>query len=978
MKIFYVQVLCLMTLMSSLAQNDEQRKHIISSFEMNKLKSLQLKFSETYKKDKRDALSYAAANDIDVVIERENGGISVLEKVLDDGTLLYVSTYNTGAATTINTDKVYNGGASGLSLDGSNIVMGIWDGGMVRNTHQELFGRVTQLDNPSGLSSHATHVAGTMIASGVNPNAKGMAFAAELSAYDFGNDTSEMTFEASNGMLLSNHSYGLSPGSIPESVFGAYLSITADIDQMVYNAPYYLPVFAAGNSRNVPPSQGGPFNDTKNGFDLISGKNLAKNILSVANVLEVNNYVDASSVVMSNSSSWGPTDDGRIKPDISAKGTNTFSSVATSDSNYNNFTGTSMAAPSVSGSIGLLHQHYNNIYNDFLRAATMRALVIHTAREAGNAPGPDYKFGWGLMDTAEAANMISNRNFTNIIEENTLNQGDTFSITVNAVDSNAPLVATIAWTDPQGPIQDTSTADDSTPRLVNDLDIKIIAPDGFTEFLPWTLDVNSPDSPATTGDNIVDNVEKIEIENAVGQYTIQISHKGTLQGSLQDYSIVLSGIAESNFAVLAEQSSASFCADETAVFDLNVNSLDSFTGDINLSQSGLPTNLNASFAPSTINNQGITTLDITNLNAVSPGDYPFTVTASSGSENFSIDLNLNIQPANALTNVNLNTPSDNEQSALLSPTLDWSPVAEASSYEVQLSSSSNFDVLLFSMETVDNQVQAPELNPNQTYFWRVRPISECVTGNYTSSVFNTKIVQCTSTIFSVDTPVDIVSSIPNTVSSSFIISGIPTASTLEDINVNFELTHTWLADLKVMLTSPEGTTIVLLNQPCDDLDDVNAIFDDKGVAQSCSTFLPPALSGVIKPQEKLSAFVGESINGNWTLTVEDMFSGDGGSIDSFGLELCYEEILSVKDQVLNQFKLYPNPSTGRVGVSLDNNVGQDVNVEVFDLNGRILKSFEIKNSSNQFGFDLSDLSSGVYFVKLISRNASGIKKLILK
>ena len=188
-----------------------------------------------------------------------------------------------------------------------------------------------------------------------------------------------MTQEAMNGMLVSNHSYGLTPSSIPESWFGAYLSFASDLDNLVFNAPYYLPVFAAGNSRNVPASDGGPFNPDKNGFDLISGKNLAKNILSVANVLEINNYIGPLSVSIYDSSSWGPTDDGRIKPDISAKGTNTFSSTSNADDTYSSFTGTSMAAPSVSGSIGLLHQHHNNLYDSFLNAASMRALVIHTA-----------------------------------------------------------------------------------------------------------------------------------------------------------------------------------------------------------------------------------------------------------------------------------------------------------------------------------------------------------------------------------------------------------------------------------------------------------------------------------------------------------------------------------------------------------------------------------------------------------------------
>lgn len=960
------------------AQTNQERLEITSNYDVKFLEDLSLEFSKTYKKDKREAIAYALANDIEVFKPTENGGISVLEKVIDDEILIYVQTYNLGSAETINTNLIHPNGSAGLSLDGQDMTLGIWDGGLVRNTHQELVNRVTQLDNPNGLSSHATHVAGTMIASGVNVNAKGMAFASDLTAYDFGNDTAEMTIEASNGMLVSNHSYGLNPAAVPDAFFGAYLTFAANVDQLVFNAPYYLPVFAAGNSRNASPSQGGPFNSSKNGFDLISGKNLAKNILCVANVLEINNYQDASSVIVSNSSSWGPTDDGRIKPDISAKGTNTFSSIANSDSGYASFSGTSMAAPSVSGSIGLLHQHHNNMYDGFLNAASMRALLIHTAREAGDHPGPDYKFGWGLMDTAAAADIITNKNFTSTIEENTLNQGETYTITVNPIDPNTPVVATLAWTDPAGPIQDASVADDPTPRLVNDLDLKIISPIAFTEFLPWTLSAMLPNVAATKSDNTVDNVEKVEVQNPQqGPLIIEVSHKGTLQNLAQDFSIVISGIAESNFAVVTDEPNLSFCADEAATFDLDVNSIDSFSGDISLSVSGLPSSLTSSFTSTLITNQGNSTLTVDNLTSVAAGDYPFTVTATSGGESFNFDLSLNIQPVSSLGNIILNQP-DSNQSAALSPTLSWDAIAEANTYEVEVSQSPNFDVILFSLITEDTLLNIPELDPESTYYWRVRPISECVTGSFTTDSFDTKVLTCTPLTFSTDTPVAIASGAPNTVQSTLDISGLPQNATIEDINVNFKLTHTWLADLVITLTSPDGTTLTLLDQVCGNLNDVDVIFDDKGLAQSCNGTLPPALSGVIQSEEKLSNLVGENLNGTWTLTVDDMFSGDGGSIDNFGLELCYEQTLSVNDDVLSQFSLYPNPSYGRVEVNLNQSLSRDLDIEIFDLNGRVLKTFKIKNPSSKFDFYLEDLSSGIYLVKLTSQNSSGVKKLILK
>ena len=115
-----------------------------------------------------------------------------------------------------------------------------------------------------------------------------------------------------------------------------------------------------------------------------------------------------SSVQMAEFSGWGPTDDGRIKPDVVGNGM--FLISAWSDSPfYAAAAGTSMSAPNVTGSLLLLQEHYQGIYGagNFMRAATLKALAIHTADEAGDADGPDYAFGWGLLNTKTAAQVIS-------------------------------------------------------------------------------------------------------------------------------------------------------------------------------------------------------------------------------------------------------------------------------------------------------------------------------------------------------------------------------------------------------------------------------------------------------------------------------------------------------------------------------------------------------------------------------------------
>lgn len=127
------------------------------------------------------------------------------------GLPLYYVTFNRGAAKGSGVSKLHSTGGY-FQLDGQGMKVHEWDGGGVLTTHQEFGNRVVQKDSPSQLSNHATHVAGTMVAEGINPNVKGMAPKATLDAYDWDNDASEMTDAAANGAIVSNHSYGYPGG----------------------------------------------------------------------------------------------------------------------------------------------------------------------------------------------------------------------------------------------------------------------------------------------------------------------------------------------------------------------------------------------------------------------------------------------------------------------------------------------------------------------------------------------------------------------------------------------------------------------------------------------------------------------------------------------------------------------------------------------------------------------------------------------
>lgn len=495
---------------------------------------------------------------------------------------MYRITYNLNGAQTIGTNRVWTGGSSGLQLNGQGMTLGIWDSKAVRTTHQAFSSRATVVDGTTTNINHATHVGGTMIGSGTGQStAKGMAPSASLRSFDWTDDLTEMASEGAAGLLVSNHSYGLitgwafgdygnfgsdawywygAPGDTIDYNFGLYSQESADWDAVAFNAPNYLIVKAAGNSRGYGPAPGtthyewtGSWTSStttrqkgggSTGYDCLSHASVSKNVLSVGAVEGLSSgYTTAAQVVGSTFHSWGPTDDGRIKPDVVTKGVGVYSSTATSNTSYDTYNGTSMASPMASGSAILLQQHYKALNaNQVMRSATLKGLIIHTADEAGVGAGPDYKFGWGLMNTPRAAEVISGANTTHRILQQSLSNGGTYNFTFYN-DGSLPLKATLCWTDPAGS-PNSAVLNQTSPRLVRDLDVRIIRSSDNTSFLPWVLNPQSPQSSATRADNVRDNVEQVMLDAnpQAGMYTVRVTHKSVITAP-QAFSLIVSGVS---------------------------------------------------------------------------------------------------------------------------------------------------------------------------------------------------------------------------------------------------------------------------------------------------------------------------------------------------------------------------------------------------------------------------------------------------
>jgi len=386
---------CVFCWVTSYGQTPSERLTIQEQNNNQKLTVLNQQFKQQSAMRKAEAIRQAELNGWETIIIDPDGGISELMAVSEEGLPIYFSTENNGAAITTRANTLYSGGSLGLNVEGQNMNIAVWDGGGVRRTHELFNGRVTQQDTPStALNSHATHVSGTLIGNGnvQAGNARGMAFRATLDAYDWNNDESEVAAAAANGLLVSSHSYGVNAEGTSLYYLGKYDLNARNFDELMFNAPFYQMVCSAGND------QQDNINTGDNGYDKLTDMSLSKNAIVVAAVEQVNNYTGPSSVVMSNFSTWGPTDDGRIKPDISSKGVAMFSSTSANDSSYGTSSGTSMSTPSVAGTLLLLQQHYNDVNSSYMRAATLRGLAIWLGLNQCRTSSTSYNWKWKYFE----------------------------------------------------------------------------------------------------------------------------------------------------------------------------------------------------------------------------------------------------------------------------------------------------------------------------------------------------------------------------------------------------------------------------------------------------------------------------------------------------------------------------------------------------------------------------------------------------
>jgi subtilisin family serine protease len=401
-------------------------------------------------------------------------------------------------------------GSSPLGLSGKGVIMGEWDGTGV-GPHIDFDFRLTRMETFTNNSNgnHATHVAGTMAGGGIlNAEAKGMASQASIFSWDFnGWIPGEMDTAAKYQKIeITQNSYTYS--SDPCSVRGTYDVTSASIDQLVNKYPHLLHVFAAGNSRSS--------NCIAGGYRTVfSGFQAAKNNLTVAAVTNL----DANSSFHS----YGPTMDGRLKPEVSAVGVNVYSTFPY-DNYMGGYSGTSMACPGTSGTAALIYELYEKTYKKQPPAHLIKGIMCNGADELGN-PGPDFQFGFGRINARRSANILSKRQFKIKAVGPSGVSIDTIFIPARQTE----LKVFLCWDDPNGSAS-------SAKSLVNNLDLELIDSSGNL-IKPWRLNPAVPSDNAIRANDTLNNYEQVTISNPTSPYYL-IKVRGTVVvAGIQNFSI---------------------------------------------------------------------------------------------------------------------------------------------------------------------------------------------------------------------------------------------------------------------------------------------------------------------------------------------------------------------------------------------------------------------------------------------------------
>lgn len=583
---------------------------------------------------------------------------------------------------------------SNRRYNGNGVNVAIGDDGVI-GPHIDYQGRmVNRATATNSTINHAGHCAGTMMGAGnLNQSTRGMGWGLKIHVYDYyGALTAAPNTYTADSMRVNSFSLG-------ETCNAGYTGNAVTADRQMRQLPLMMHVFSAGNSGGTNCNWG-----AGNAWGQITGGyKMGKNVFTVGNL----DYLD----VIAPSSSRGPASDGRLKPEITAVGTDVNSTLR--NNQYQLMTGTSMACPAIAGIFGqMIHAHRVLNNNQEPEAALIKAAMMVGADDLGTK-GPDYNYGYGRVNGNNAVRVLEERTyFSDTVTQN----GDaSFNITVPAGCANAKVM--VYYTDNEA-------AAGASRALINDLTLSLTDANNTT-YLPWALlksgrTAASVSAPAIKGVDSLNNHEMVEIDTpTAGNYTIRIAGTAVPQGPVKFYVVYQFKLAD-QILLTYPMGGESFVpgTTETIRWDDVPNNTSPYTLEYSL-------------------NGGVSWSTLSNAIAANRRYYNWSIPANLNSGNMT--MRISRVGASDVCNAPMALyplPSNLQVVRLCADSMEisWNGVTGATSYEVSLLGSRYMDSVGTTTGGVTRLAFAGTFSGTQEYWYSVRAVSTLAKGRRANAI----------------------------------------------------------------------------------------------------------------------------------------------------------------------------------------------------------------------------------------------------
>jgi len=438
-------------------------------------------------------------------------------------------------------------------------------------------------------------------------------------------------------------------------------------------------------------------------------------------------------------------------------------------------------------------------------------------------------------------------------------------------------------------------------------------------------------------------------------------------------------LQESEFAMTVEEPSVTVCSPNDVIYNFTYNTFLGFTGTTSFSTEGLPSGLSATFSSNTASTDGEgIELVISNIGVLNEGTYNFQITGTSGAIVKSTDVDFSVF-SNILEIPVLTSPSMNITGVGLSPVFSWEEISNTSSYDIEIATDQQFSSVLFSENISTNSFSGASLEESTVYYWRVKAKNTCGEGDFSEiSSFTTQNCSVcfsdgntsyvTSTTRVVFNTIDNSSGKPGAYSDYTDISTTVRPDEIHDLTVQVNTDGDYIVHTKVWID---------WNQDCD-FDDVNEEYDlgtAENVADAATTLSPLSIT---IPSDAIEGLTTMRVSTKYASDPTSCMTGQDAEVEDYTLAV--DATLFVEDSILEGFNLYPNPSNGSFNLKFNTESNENVEIQLYDLTGRLVKELQFSNISFQFSERISfqNTAKGFYVLKIKNGTKQTSRKLLIE